>query len=127
MRELIALRQAQPLLRRESFRDGMTVEWLNPAGGFQTDEALERRRATTIGLRLARDLGGGEEVWKEALILFNAVDAETAFALPEREGASWRIVVDTAAGDRAEGEALFADDAGKPQARLFPRSLMLLA
>ncbi len=127
VRELIALRQAQPLLRRESFRDGMTVEWLNPAGGFQTDEAWNDAGATTIGLRLAREFGDGEEVWKEALILFNAVDSETAFILPEREGASWRIVVDTAADDRAEGDALFADEAGNPQARLFPRSLMLLA
>ena len=126
VRELIALRQAQPLLRRESFRDGMTVEWLKPAGGFQTDEAWNDPSATTIGLRLARDFGGAEGVWKEALILFNAVDAETHFALPQREGEPWRIVVDTAAGDRAEGEALSLDEDNIARARLFPRSLMLL-
>ena len=126
VREIIALRQAQPLLRRESFRDGMTVEWLNPAGGFQTDEAWNDAGATTIGLRLARDFGQGDAVWNEALILFNAVDAETHFTLPARQGASWRLVVDTAAADRAEGDALFSGDDG-PQARLFPRSLMLLA
>jgi len=127
VRELTTLRQAQPLLRRDSFRDGMTVEWLNPGGGLQTDEAWNDAGATTIGLRLARDFSDGKDVWKEALILFNAVDAETAFVLPEREGAPWRIVVDTAASDRAEGEALSADEAGNAQARLFPRSLMLLA
>jgi isoamylase len=122
-RRLIALRREQPLLRRDSFRDGMTVEWLNPAGGFQTDEAWNDPAATTIGLRLARDCG--EDVWKEALILFNAVDAETEFALPVREGASWRVVVDTAEGDR-ETEALVSSEEGA-KARLFPRSLMLLA
>ncbi len=123
-RELIRHRKAQPLLRRDNFRDGMTVEWLNPAGGFQTDEAWNDAGATTIGLRLARNTGGA--AWKEALILYNAVDATTSFTLPERKGRGWRIVIDTASGDRTEGQAL-TRKAGKLQAHLFPRSLMLLA
>ena len=102
VRELIKLRETQPLLRRESFRDGMTVEWLNPAGGHQEDEAWNDAGATTIGLRLARDFGG--EAWKEALILFNAVDASTTFALPE--GREWKVALDTAAGDRGGEPAL---------------------
>ncbi len=121
-RELIKLRQTQPLFRRESFRDGMTVEWLNPSGGFQTDEAWNDAGATTIGLRLARDFGG--EAWNEALVLFNAVDAATTFALPE--GREWKVVLDTAAGDRADEAAMAASEDGKPIANLFPRSLMLL-
>jgi glycogen operon protein len=124
VRELTRLRKAQPLLRRDSFRDGMTLEWLNPAGGFQTDEAWNDGAATTIGLRLARNTSGA--AWKEALILFNAVDATTLFVLPGRKGRAWRVVIDTAFGDRTEGHALTRHE-GKQQALLFPRSLMLLA
>ena len=121
-RALIKLRHEQPLLRRDNWRDGMVVEWLNAAGGLQTEEAWNDAGATTIGLRLARDLPGDD--WKEVIILFNAVDAATTFALPE--GHDWKIVIDTAEGDRAEGEALSRDEDGKPLAQLFPRSLMLL-
>jgi len=126
VRELIELRKAQPLLRRENWRDGMIVEWLNPAGGFQTDEAWNDAAATTIGLRLARSGGVGEGEWREALILFNAVDLETDFMLPEHKGDGWSIVIDTAAGDRPQDEVLAAREAGQHIAKLFPRSLMLL-
>jgi len=126
VRHLIELRREQPLLRRDSWRDGMKVEWLNPAGGFQTDEAWNDPGATTIGLRLARGEDASGETWREALILYNAVDSETTFLLPPREGEGWKIALDTAAPDRAASDALGAADDGKPLARLFPRSLMLL-
>ena len=41
-------------------------------------------------------------------MLFNAVDAETAFVLPDAR-AGLEVVIDTAAGDRQEGEALAQD------------------
>jgi len=126
VRELIRLRRTQPLLRRDSFRDGMVVEWLNPAGGGQTDEAWNDPGATCIGLRLAREAAGADDVWREALVLFNSADVETLFALPERNGEAWRPIIDTAAGDRAEGDALSTVD-DQMRAHLFPRSLMLLA
>ncbi len=42
---LIALRQSQPLLRRESWRDGIAITWLNPTGGEQTDEHWDDEEA----------------------------------------------------------------------------------
>jgi glycogen operon protein len=125
VRELLKLRKAQPLLRRDNWRDGMIVEWLNPAGGFQTDEAWNDPGATTIGLRLAND-NVKDGSWRELLILFNAVDLETTFVLPEHAGEGWSVVIDTATGDRPEAEALGEGEDGKRIARLFPRSLMLL-
>jgi isoamylase len=125
-RQVIQLRMTQPLFRRESFRDGMVVEWINPAGGLQTDDAWNDAGATTIGLRLAREAADGADVFKEAIVLFNAVDSETEFVLPQREGEAWRIIVDTASADRENG----VDIVSGPEStsvRLFPRSLMVLA
>ncbi len=124
VREAIKLREAQPLLRRDSFRDGLKIEWLNASGGLQSDEAWNDPGALAIGVRLARDDLGGE-VWSEALILFNSADAHVAFMLPEREG-GWTVALDTASADRDEDEALGDSEDGKPQARMFARSLMLL-
>jgi glycogen operon protein len=124
VREAIKLREAQPLLRRDSFRDGLKIDWLNASGGEQSDEAWNDPGALAIGARFARDDLGGE-AWREALILFNSADAQVAFALPEREG-GWRVALDTASGDREAHEALGESEDGKPQAHLFARSLMLL-
>jgi glycogen operon protein len=124
VRETLKLREAQPLLRRESFRDGMKIEWLNASGGLQSDEAWNDAGALAIGARLAREDLGGED-WKEVLILFNAADAHVPFALPEREG-GWTVALDTAHGDRDDSEALGTAEDGKPEANLFPRSMMLL-
>ena len=124
VREAIKLRQTQPLLRRESFRDGLKIDWLNASGGLQSDEAWGDPGALAVGARFARDDLKGE-AWREALILFNAADAQVAFALPAREG-GWRIALDTAKGDRDGGEALTKSEDGALQAQLPPRSLVLL-
>ena len=124
VREAIKLREAQPLLRRESFRDGMKIEWHNASGGLQSDEAWNDPGALAIGVQFARD-DLGDDAWAEALILFNAADAQVAFTLPEHEG-GWAIALDTAHGDRDEGEALTKNEEGIAQAQLFPRSLMVL-
>ena len=98
VRELTKLRKAQPLLRRDSWRDGMVVEWLNPAGGNQTDEAWNDAGATTIGLRLARDIRGR---WLEggagAVQRRRRGDGVRA---ARAKGEGWSVVIDTAAGDR---------------------------
>ncbi len=110
------MRQTQPLLRRESFRDGMTVEWLNPAGGFQTDEAWNDPGATTIGLRLARESLEKRRGLEGGSVLFNAHDAEFPSCCREREGRAWTVALDTAAEDRAEEMALV----DRRRARLWP-------
>ena len=139
VREAIKLRETQPLLRRDSFRDGLKIEWINASGGLQSDEAWNDPGALAIGARYARDDVGGE-AWKEVLILFNGADADVAFALPEREG-GWTVALDTAHGDRGESEALTKTEKteteeatteetkteeGKLQAQMLPRSFMLL-
>ena len=134
VREAIKLRETQPLLRRDSFRDGLKIEWINASGGLQSDEAWNDPGALAIGARYARDDVGGD-AWKEVLILFNGADADVAFALPEREG-GWTVALDTAHGDRGEGEALTKTEEttteeattedDKLQAQMLPRSFMLL-
>ncbi len=125
VRKLVRLRQSQPLLRRESFRDGMIVSWLNPNGGEQTEEAWADRGATTIGLRLGRPNLGEPGAWREIVILFNAHDGKVKFVLPTRDAGRWTMKLDTAAGDRRKGKAMRVKK-GVQIASLFPRSLMLL-
>ena len=125
VRQLVRLRQSQPLLRRESFRDGMIVSWFNPNGGEQTEEAWADPGATTVGLRLGGPNVGEPDAWREILILFNAHDGEVPFALPKRDAGWWTVKLDTAAGDRQKGKALRVRK-GVQIASLFPRSLMLL-
>ncbi|MBP1850256.1 glycogen debranching protein GlgX [Rhizobium halophytocola] len=92
-RKLIALRKAQPLLRRENWRDGTVIEWHNAEGGEQLPEHW--LDGNTLTLRLRRDdLEGEPEVWSELLLLFNPVDEETEFALPEGDG-RWRLELST--------------------------------
>ena len=122
VRRLIALRQAQPLLRRENWRDMMSVTWLNPGGGEQQAEHWGDGGATTIGVRFARDdLKEVEGAWWELVILFNPHDGEVPFKLPPREGGPWTIELDTAEPDGGGGTA-----EGEAELILSPRSLLLL-
>jgi isoamylase len=98
VQKLVALRNEQPLLRRESFRDMMSVTWLNPGGGEQTDEHWQDPGATTMGVRLSRDdLKDQEGIWWELVLLFNPYHQAVPFALPERGNGPWTVVIDTAA------------------------------
>ena len=125
VKQIVALRLAQPLFRRESFRDGMTLTWLNPAGGEQNEEHWKDPGATTIGLRLSREDLRGTDAWPEALVLFNAHDGEVGFTLPPRPEAPWKVRLDTAAGDR---KLKYARSGTKLlSVSLFPRSLVVLA
>ena len=120
VRRLIELRKAQPLLHRDSWRDMMSVTWLNSSGGEQQAAHWEDGGATTVGIRLARDdLKDREGVWWELIVLFNPHDGEVQFTLPERmEGGAWTAVLDTARPDLAETEI--------SEWTLAPRSLVLL-
>ncbi len=121
VRELIRIRADQPILRRESYRDGMIVNWLNPNGEPQTPEQWEDPLAKSIALRLERpDLEGA--YWHDVIIAFNAHDGGVFFTLPEREGSPWQVAIDTAAAD-----GMVLQPQGSPQViELPPRSLAVL-
>lgn len=120
-RKVIALRQAQPLIHRENWRDMMGVTWFNPGGGEQQPEHWDDPGATTIGLRLSRDdLKDQEGIWSELVLLFNPHDGEVDFIVPEREGGQdWTVEIDT-----AEGEVRSV--AGGKAITMAARSLILL-
>jgi glycogen operon protein len=94
VRQLIKLRLSQPLLKRDNWRDGMIVTWLNPLGTEQTAEQWADAGATTIALRLGRPDLDGEVEWNDLVIAFNAHDGTVPFVLPER-GRDWRAVLRT--------------------------------
>ena len=98
VRQLTALRAAQPLLRRESWRDGMTVTWFNAGGGEQTEEQWQDEGGTTLGVHLAReDLKQIDGVWSDALVLFNPHDGPVPFTLPQSPSGTWSYALTTAA------------------------------
>jgi glycogen operon protein len=104
-RRLMALRKAQPLLRRETWRDGMIIDWYNVDGGHQ--EAEHWRDGNPLALKLLRqDLNDEDGVWPELLMLFNPVAEDIDFALPETGGGRWQLELTTAdvkqKGDIAE-------------------------
>lgn len=106
---LIALRKAQPLLRRSNWRDGMVINWYNVHGGPQRPEHW--LDGNPLALKLMRDdLKGQDGIWSEVMLLFNPVDQDLDFALPRTGGGDWQLAMttfDTArGGDTArEGEA----------------------
>lgn len=121
VQRVIAIRNTQPLVHRENWRDMMAVTWFNPGGGEQTPEQWEDPGATTIGLRLSRDdLKGQEGVWSELLVLFNPYEGDVDFLLPEREnGASWHVELNS-------GTSVYEDVAGGEAISMDGRSLILL-
>jgi len=121
LRKLTWYRREQPILRRESFRDGLHVSWLNPGGGDQTEEEWALPTAKTIGLRLRYpDAPQDSPQWQDVLILYNAHDGSVPFTLPERAGNPWKPIIDTA-NPEAKSEGLPDGPVELPG-----RSLMLL-
>lgn len=93
-RRLIALRKAQPLLRRSNWRDGMLIDWYHVEGGHQEPEHWFD--GNPLALRLRRpDLEAEEGVWPEALLLFNPVAEDIDFVLPETGGGNWQLELTT--------------------------------
>jgi glycogen operon protein len=121
LRKLTWYRREQPILRRESFRDGLVIAWLNPGGGDETEEQWALPTAKTIGLRLTYpDRPADSPQWTDVLILYNAHDGSVPFTLPARDGNPWKPIIDTANPDvKSEGLAEGALE-------LPGRSLMLL-
>ena len=120
--KLIGIRNAQPLIHRESWRDMMSLTWLNTTGGEQRAEHWADAGATTIGLRLSRDdLKDQDGVWWEIIIVFNPHDGEVDFTLPAKsDGQPWTIAINTA--DQLADETQVTDN----QLKLVARSTMLL-
>jgi glycogen operon protein len=133
VRKAIALREAQPLLRRASWRDGTLVTWFNPSGGEQTVEQWGDEGTRCIGLRLDRgETEAGEPSTEGAsslLLLFNSHHEAVPFELPvSADGRGWRKLLDTsepASDDEAIGPGAYdvgarsmivlaADETGAP-------------
>jgi glycogen operon protein len=102
VRDLIAMRKKQPLLRRDSYRDGMIINWLNPNGGNQTPEQWEDAGATSIALELHRSDLQNDTVWDTMIIAFNAHDGDVTFVLPQRSSGVWTVALDTGANGSLE-------------------------
>lgn len=120
VKRLISLRQSNRILRRESWRDGTLVTWLNPGGGEQTQEHWADQGSTTIGLRLTAS--SDTEGMNDVIILFNPHDGDVEFSLPESSGKGWVVTLTTA--DPIIGE----QDIGETESYLLsPRSLVLLS
>jgi len=91
--KLIKLRNENAILRRDNWRDGMTVTWLNPGGGEQTEEQWQDAGSTTIGLRLTSADERCEGI-NDVLILFNPHDGQVDFSLPESTK-GWAVELST--------------------------------
>ncbi|OWW00120.1 glycogen debranching enzyme [Rhizobium sp. R72] len=117
-KRLIDLRQKHPIFRRENWRDGMKVSWLNPVGGVQTQEHWSDPGSTTIGLRLSKASGAAKDV-NDVLVLFNPHDGLVHFKLPRaRDG--WVLMLTTA------DPCLVDQPIAGGEYCLSPRSLVLL-
>ena len=91
---LIALRGDNPILRRESWRDGTSVTWLNPSGGEQTQQQWEDEGGTTIGLRLTTERPDAEGM-NDVLVLFNPHNGDIEFKLPVSPDKGWVVELTT--------------------------------
>ncbi len=93
-RHILALRAQQPLLRRESWRDGMEIKWFNAGGGFQQDDQWDD--GTTLGVYLGRpDLVPEEGIWHDVLMLFNPYEGNVPFSIPQFGEGGWVLELST--------------------------------
>ncbi len=93
-RQVIELRAAQPLLRRENWRDGMEIKWYNAGGGEQLPEQWEE--GTTLGVYIGRaDLQEEEGIWHDVLMLFNPFEGNVPFRIPQFGEGGWVLELTT--------------------------------
>jgi glycogen operon protein len=97
-RQLIQLRADQPLLRRESWRDGLEIHWFNAEGGPQLDEHWDA--SATLGVVIRRpDLKHEAGIWHDLLMLFNPLAEGVTFKLPMLDDGNWALELSTAGPD----------------------------
>ena len=97
-RQLIQLRADQPLLRRESWRDGLEIHWFNAEGGPQRDEHWDA--SATLGVVIRRlDLKHEAGIWHDLLMLFNPLAESVSFTLPMLDDGGWSLALSTAGPD----------------------------
>lgn len=93
-RHLIQLRATQPLLRRESWRDGLEIRWFNAGGGPQQSEQWDE--GSTIGVCISRpDLQPEAGIWHDALLLFNPFEGSVPFRIPMWGEGGWVLELTT--------------------------------
>jgi len=130
VRRAIALRRTQPLLHRESYRDGMVIRWVNPSGETQVEEQWQDGGARCIGLLLdGREIEDPaferDEGERTLLIIFNSYHDAVTFTLPSNGGSSgWRRLLDTQ--DDADDTQETTHKSGE-EIEIPGRSLLLLA
>jgi glycogen operon protein len=103
---VLAIRRAQPALRRQTFLNGRAppqdVRWLRPEGGDFEDADWNDGDRQTIGVFLdgaaIPETDRGVPVTDDmVLILINGASREVPFALPVvAPGTNWTLVIDTA-------------------------------
>ena len=116
-RRLVALRQAQPVLRRQRFFSGGYVRgselkdivWFSPDGAEMTAEEWSHPHSRALGLLLGGDAipsldrFGRTISGDSLLILINASATPIPFVLPAVEwGERWEAIIDTKSADPPE-------------------------
>jgi isoamylase len=131
--QLIALRNALPLLRRRYFYEHDQIAWLRNDGQYMTNDDWNNNNTRCLGLLIdggkvdEKDLNGnviGEESGQpeRLLLIMNAFWEDLPFVLPS-EGLTWQVLLDTATG---EISANGIRDESKPDVQVQARSVVLL-
>jgi len=93
-RQLIKLRSEQPLLRRESWRDGLLIEWFNAEGGVQQPEHWHEGSALVVYISRP-DLKPEEGIWHDVLMLLNPFEESMQFRIPQPGESGWVLELTT--------------------------------
>jgi len=97
-RRVIRLRSEQPMLRRESWRDGMVIDWFNVEGGNQLPDNWQDNNA--LAVRLHREASEDDTNWADILMLFNPIDEELNFKVPSIDRENWILELITSDPER---------------------------
>jgi glycogen operon protein len=124
-RRLIALRHAQPVLRRRRFFSGGYVRgsdfkdivWFRPDGREMTKDDWVHPHSRALGMLLGGDAIPSLDRWGRhivgdtLLVLINGGDEATDFVLPEAPwGERWDVLVDTRSAEAPEKQAVYAGE-----------------
>jgi glycogen operon protein len=122
-RALIKLRRDHPVFRRRRFFEGRPIQgvpdigWFVPAGDEMSQDDWDKGFAKSLGVFLNGDAiptvdPRGASVQDDSfLVLLNAHYEPLEFALPERFGQLWEVMLDTAdALPPAEGRVVKSDE-----------------